>query len=120
MVQRPGAAWLKSTPPHLAEAIAGEKLIVTAGGLDTHIHFICPQLADEAIASVRHRADPRWRGGGSRTVQPTCAADTGQCALRWCSGGCGWAGADDHARGRYWAGVWHHRHHLYPVPGPRP
>ena len=33
------------------EAIAAEGLIVTAGGIDTHIHFICPQLADEAIAS---------------------------------------------------------------------
>ena len=33
------------------EAIAGEGLIVTAGGIDTHIHFICPQQADEAIAS---------------------------------------------------------------------
>ena len=33
------------------EAIAGEGLIVTAGGVDTHVHFICPQLADEAIAS---------------------------------------------------------------------
>ncbi len=33
------------------EAIAGEGLILTAGGIDTHIHFICPQLAYEAIAS---------------------------------------------------------------------
>ena len=33
------------------EAIAGEGMILTAGGLDTHIHFICPQLAYEAIAS---------------------------------------------------------------------
>src|SRR5262249_24252046 len=33
------------------EAIAGEGLIVTAGGIDTHIHFICPQQAHEAIAS---------------------------------------------------------------------
>ncbi|MDI1428034.1 urease subunit alpha [Polyangium sorediatum] len=33
------------------EAIAGEGLIVTAGGVDTHIHFICPQQCDEAIAS---------------------------------------------------------------------
>jgi urease subunit alpha len=33
------------------EAIAGEGLIVTAGGIDTHVHFICPQLANEAIAS---------------------------------------------------------------------
>src|SRR5438093_2819518 len=33
------------------EAIAGEGLILTAGGIDTHIHFICPQQADEALAS---------------------------------------------------------------------
>ncbi|BBN02160.1 urease subunit alpha [Marchantia polymorpha subsp. ruderalis] len=33
------------------EAIAGEGLILTAGGIDSHIHFICPQLVDEAIAS---------------------------------------------------------------------
>jgi urease subunit alpha len=33
------------------EAIAGEGLIVTAGGIDAHIHFICPQQAYEAIAS---------------------------------------------------------------------
>ncbi|MEJ7601151.1 MAG: urease subunit alpha [Kofleriaceae bacterium] len=33
------------------EAIAGEGLIVTAGGVDTHVHFICPQQADEALAS---------------------------------------------------------------------
>ena len=25
------------------EAIAGEKMIVTAGGVDTHVHYICPQ-----------------------------------------------------------------------------
>jgi urease subunit alpha len=33
------------------EAIAGEGNIVTAGGIDAHIHFICPQQIDEAIAS---------------------------------------------------------------------
>ena len=33
------------------EAIAGEGLILTAGGIDAHIHFICPQQADEALAS---------------------------------------------------------------------
>lgn len=33
------------------DVIAGEKSIVTAGGIDTHIHFICPQQAYEAIAS---------------------------------------------------------------------
>ncbi len=33
------------------EAIAGEGLIVTAGGIDAHIHFICPQQVDEALMS---------------------------------------------------------------------
>ncbi|CAI9629424.1 urease [Alternaria burnsii] len=33
------------------DVIAGEHKIVTAGGFDTHIHFICPQQAYEAIAS---------------------------------------------------------------------
>ncbi len=33
------------------EAIAGEGKIITAGGLDVHIHFICPQQIDEALYS---------------------------------------------------------------------
>lgn len=33
------------------EAIAGEGLIATAGGIDAHIHFICPQQIDEALMS---------------------------------------------------------------------
>ncbi|HEY5586289.1 MAG TPA: urease subunit alpha [Ruminiclostridium sp.] len=33
------------------EALAGEGLIVTAGGVDTHIHFICPQQIDTALFS---------------------------------------------------------------------
>ncbi len=33
------------------EVIAGEGLILTAGGIDTHIHFICPQQIDVAIAA---------------------------------------------------------------------
>ncbi|MBV1881560.1 MAG: urease subunit alpha [Pseudomonadales bacterium] len=33
------------------EAIAGEGQIVTAGGIDSHIHFICPQQIDEALMS---------------------------------------------------------------------
>ena len=33
------------------EAIAGEGLILTAGGIDCHIHFICPQQINEALAS---------------------------------------------------------------------
>ncbi len=33
------------------EAIAGEGLIATAGGIDAHIHFICPQQAEDALMS---------------------------------------------------------------------
>jgi urease subunit alpha len=33
------------------EALAGEGMILTAGGIDSHIHFICPQQIEVAIAS---------------------------------------------------------------------
>ena len=33
------------------EIIAGEGLMLTAGGIDTHIHFICPQQIEESLAS---------------------------------------------------------------------
>src|SRR5574341_2496549 len=33
------------------EVIAGEGMIVTAGGIDSHIHFICPQQIEEALMS---------------------------------------------------------------------
>jgi len=33
------------------EVIAGEKLIITAGAIDAHIHYICPQQVTEALAS---------------------------------------------------------------------
>ncbi|HKJ10388.1 MAG TPA: urease subunit alpha [Gammaproteobacteria bacterium] len=33
------------------EALAGEGMIATAGGIDAHIHFICPQQVEEALMS---------------------------------------------------------------------
>ncbi|MDA1076864.1 MAG: urease subunit alpha [Proteobacteria bacterium] len=33
------------------EALAGEGMILTAGGIDAHIHFICPQQIEEALMS---------------------------------------------------------------------
>ncbi|TLS75131.1 urease subunit alpha, partial [Photobacterium damselae subsp. damselae] len=33
------------------EVLAGEGSIVTAGGIDAHIHFICPQQIDDALMS---------------------------------------------------------------------
>lgn len=35
----------------VTEVIAGEGMILTAGGIDSHIHFICPQQIETAIAS---------------------------------------------------------------------
>src|ERR1700756_1013190 len=33
------------------EVIAGENLVLTAGGIDSHVHFICPQLVETALAA---------------------------------------------------------------------
>ncbi|NTX06344.1 urease subunit alpha [Myxococcus sp. CA040A] len=51
------------------EAISAEGHLVTAGGLDTHIHFICPQQADEALAS----GITTWVGGGTGPATGTKA-----------------------------------------------
>ena len=51
------------------EVVAGEGKILTAGGLDTHIHFICPQQAHEAIASGL----TTMLGGGTGPATGTCA-----------------------------------------------
>lgn len=51
------------------EVISAEGLILTAGGLDTHIHFICPQQAHEAIASGL----TTMVGGGTGPATGTCA-----------------------------------------------
>ena len=46
--------------------IAGEGLILTAGGIDSHIHFICPQQAYEAIGQRHHHDDRRRHRAGHR------------------------------------------------------
>ncbi|MGA0613623.1 urease subunit alpha [Paracoccus sp. KR1-242] len=51
------------------EIIAGEGRIVTAGGMDAHIHFICPQQVDDAIASGM----TTMLGGGSGPAHGTLA-----------------------------------------------
>ena len=51
------------------EVISGEGLILTAGGIDTHIHYICPQQALEAIASGL----TTMVGGGTGPATGTCA-----------------------------------------------
>jgi urease subunit alpha len=51
------------------EAIAGEGMIVTAGGIDTHIHWICPQQIEEALMS----GVTTMLGGGTGPATGTCA-----------------------------------------------
>ncbi|MBF2083476.1 urease subunit alpha [Thermoleptolyngbya sp. C42_A2020_037] len=54
------------------EAIAGEGMILTAGGIDTHIHFICPQQIDVAIASGITTMIGGGTGPASGTNATTC------------------------------------------------
>ena len=51
------------------EAIAGEGHIVTAGGFDSHIHFICPQQIDDAL----HSGLTTMLGGGTGPAHGTLA-----------------------------------------------
>ena len=51
------------------EAIAGEGKIVTAGGFDSHIHFICPQQIDDAL----HSGLTTMLGGGTGPAHGTLA-----------------------------------------------
>jgi urease subunit alpha len=51
------------------EIIAGEGLIATAGAIDSHIHFICPQQIDDALMS----GVTTMIGGGTGPAAGTCA-----------------------------------------------
>lgn len=54
------------------EIIAGEGMIVTAGGIDAHIHFICPQQIDEAISSGITTMLGGGTGPATGTYATTC------------------------------------------------
>jgi urease subunit alpha len=54
------------------EAIAGEGLIVTAGGIDSHVHFICPQQVHEALASGLTTFVGGGTGPATGTKATTC------------------------------------------------
>jgi urease subunit alpha len=54
------------------EVIAGEGCIVTAGGLDTHIHFICPQQIEHAVASGITTMIGGGTGPATGTFATTC------------------------------------------------
>jgi len=54
------------------EVIAGEGKILTAGGIDSHIHFICPQQVDDAIASGVTTLVGGGTGPATGTAATTC------------------------------------------------
>jgi len=54
------------------EVIAGEGNIVTAGGIDTHVHFICPQQIEEALFSGITTMMGGGTGPAAGTTATTC------------------------------------------------
>jgi urease subunit alpha len=54
------------------EVIAGEGNIVTAGGIDTHVHFICPQQVEEALFSGVTSMMGGGTGPAAGTTATTC------------------------------------------------
>ncbi len=63
------------------EAIAGEGLILTAGGIDAHIHFICPQQAADALASGVTTLIGGGTGPATGTNATTCTPGARHIAL---------------------------------------
>ncbi|MCF6323903.1 MAG: urease subunit alpha [Gammaproteobacteria bacterium] len=58
------------------EAIAGEGHIITAGGIDAHIHFICPQQIEEALMSGVTTMIGGGTGPATGTNATTCTPGT--------------------------------------------
>jgi urease subunit alpha len=54
------------------EVIAGEGSIVTAGGIDTHVHYICPQQFEEALYSGLTTLMGGGTGPAAGTTATTC------------------------------------------------
>jgi urease subunit alpha len=54
------------------EVIAGEGKILTAGGMDSHIHFICPQLIEEGLAAGITTMIGGGTGPATGTAATTC------------------------------------------------
>jgi urease len=54
------------------EVVAGEGLILTAGGMDAHVHFICPQICEEAVATGLTSLIGGGTGPAAGTTATTC------------------------------------------------
>ena len=76
LIHKIGKAGNPDTQPNVdiiigpsTEVIAGEGRILTAGGMDAHIHFICPQQAEDAL----HSGVTTLLGGGTGPAHGTLA-----------------------------------------------
>ncbi len=63
------------------EIVAAEGMIVTAGGIDTHIHFICPQQIDEALNSGVTTMIGGGTGPATGTFATTCTPGPDNIAM---------------------------------------
>lgn len=63
------------------EVIAGEGMVVTAGGIDCHVHFICPQLIYESISSGITTLVGGGTGPADGTRATTCTPARSQMML---------------------------------------
>ncbi|KAI2499095.1 Urease alpha-subunit [Fragilaria crotonensis] len=63
------------------DVIAGEGLILTAGGIDTHCHWICPQQIDDAIASGITTMFGGGTGPSAGTSATTCTPAPAQLEM---------------------------------------
>ena len=63
------------------EIIAAEGMVVTAGGIDTHIHFICPQQIEEALMSGVTTMIGGGTGPATGTFATTCTPGPDNIAL---------------------------------------
>ncbi|MDB2583576.1 urease subunit alpha [Alphaproteobacteria bacterium] len=76
LIHKIGKSGNPDTQPHVdiiigpgTEIIAGEGKIITAGGFDSHIHFICPQQIEDAL----HSGLTTMLGGGTGPAHGTLA-----------------------------------------------
>ena len=63
------------------EIVAAEGMIVTAGGIDTHIHFICPQQIEEALNSGVTTMIGGGTGPATGTFATTCTPGPANIAM---------------------------------------
>jgi urease subunit alpha len=67
------------------EVIAGEGMIVTAGGIDSHIHFICPQQIEEALMSGVTTMIGGGTGPATGTFATTCTPGPWHIQMMLCA-----------------------------------